>query len=114
MRYRLTRPEVETFCKTGYLEEETVFPSGVFRYVLRAEKDLEEPAADINGAAITVSLPASVQEDWLADSRVGYSNSTDWNDPQSLSVLVEKDFACLDNTVEDQSDNFPNPKGDAC
>jgi hypothetical protein len=24
--------------------------------------------------------------------------------------LLEKDFACLDNTLEDQSDNYPNPK----
>jgi hypothetical protein len=26
-----------------------------------------------------------------------------------LFLLVEKDFVCLDNTVEDQSDNYPNP-----
>jgi hypothetical protein len=24
-------------------------------------------------------------------------------------LLVEKDFVCLDNTIEDQSDNYPNP-----
>jgi len=23
--------------------------------------------------------------------------------------LVEKDFKCLDNVAEDQSDNYPNP-----
>ncbi len=111
MRYRLTRPEVEAFCKNGYLEEQTAFPSGVFRYILRAEENLSEPTADLRAGAVTVSLPATARRGWLEESRVGYSNSADWNDPGALSVLVEKDFTCLDNTVEDQSDNFPNPKG---
>jgi len=26
-----------------------------------------------------------------------------------LHLLLEKDFVCLDNTAEDQSDNYPNP-----
>ena len=26
-----------------------------------------------------------------------------------LVLLVEKDFTCLDNAEEDQSDNYPNP-----
>ncbi|MDC6354869.1 MULTISPECIES: DUF7009 family protein [unclassified Robiginitalea] len=112
VRYRLTRAEVETFCKIGNIEEETVFPSGVFRYILRAEVGVAEPKADFTRGAVTVTLPASAREGWLEDTRVGYSNSADWNDPGALSVLVEKDFACLDNTVEDQSDNFPNPNAE--
>jgi hypothetical protein len=28
---------------------------------------------------------------------------------QELFLLIEKDFVCLDNTFEDQSDNYPNP-----
>jgi hypothetical protein len=28
---------------------------------------------------------------------------------QSLKLLLEKDFVCLDHTDEDQSDNYPNP-----
>ena len=112
VRYRLTKSEVEIFCRTGNLVEETVFPSGVFRYILQAEEGVAEPTADFTRGAITVTLPAWAQEGWLEASRVGYSNSADWNDPGSLSVLVEKDFACLDNTVEDQSDNFPNPNAD--
>ncbi|MBC2839271.1 hypothetical protein [Robiginitalea sp. SC105] len=114
IRYRLTRPEVDTFCREGYLEEETVFPSGTFRYVLQAEDSISEPIADFRDGCVVVSLPASAQSDWLAEDRVGFSNSADWNDPARLSILVEKDFACIDNPAEDQSENFPNPKGEAC
>jgi hypothetical protein len=28
---------------------------------------------------------------------------------EKLHLLVEKDFTCLDNVTEDQSDNYPNP-----
>ncbi len=38
------------------------------------------------------------------------NNDVDWNDETKLSVLVGKDFTCLDNTIEDQSDNYPNPR----
>jgi hypothetical protein len=41
----------------------------------------------------------------LADTdTVGYEN-----DHGNLHLLVEKDFTCLDNVAEDQSDNYPNP-----
>jgi hypothetical protein len=30
----------------------------------------------------------------------------------ALNLLVEKDFTCLDNVAEDQSDNYPNPLAD--
>jgi hypothetical protein len=28
---------------------------------------------------------------------------------ENLYLLVEKDYTCLDNVEEDQSDNYPNP-----
>ncbi len=31
------------------------------------------------------------------------------NEQGKLFLLVEKDFTCLDNVSEDQSDNYPNP-----
>jgi hypothetical protein len=36
--------------------------------------------------------------------RVGFEDTVD-----QLHLLVEKDFTCLDNVAEDQSDNYPNP-----
>ena len=32
------------------------------------------------------------------------------SDKNEIYLLLEKDFTCLDNTIEDQSDNYPNPK----
>jgi hypothetical protein len=36
--------------------------------------------------------------------KVGFGNQA-----AGLHLLIEKDFTCLDNVDEDQSDNYPNP-----
>jgi len=36
--------------------------------------------------------------------RTGFENNAG-----GLQLLVEKDFTCLDNVAEDQSDNYSNP-----
>ncbi|UII81266.1 hypothetical protein [Flagellimonas sp. CMM7] len=109
VRFRLTKTEVETFGKTGNFTEITHFRSKVFTYTLVAKEGITELEADFVDNSITIYFPKSEQKDWANTDRVGLSNSVDWNDPAALSILVEKDFTCLDNTDEDQSDNYPNP-----
>lgn len=109
VRYRLTRPEVELFSKTGYLEEKTEFPSNTLVYALKAEKGRTELGADMNNGNITLYFPDSEKEIWFKSERVGYKNSMPVDDTLKIDLLLEKDFACLDNVEEDQSDNFPNP-----
>ena len=40
---------------------------------------------------------------------VGLENEMEIAPGKILYLLLEKDFKCLDNTTEDQSDNYPNP-----
>ena len=113
VRYRLTRKEVEDFCRTGRVQEQTEFAEGTFTYALQQRDDISELTAGFAANTITLYLPKRASADWDSSDRVGFSNSADWNDPDTLSLLVEKDFTCIDNTVEDQSDNYPNPNA-AC
>ena len=39
----------------------------------------------------------------------GFQHKQALSNGKELFLLVEKDFVCLDNTFEDQSDNYPNP-----
>lgn len=110
VRYRLTKTEVETFSETGSFAEVTHFQSKALTYALVAKGGITELEADYTGDSITIYFPKTEQEDWATSDRIGYSNSADWNDKNQLSLLVEKDFTCLDNTIEDESDNYPNPK----
>jgi hypothetical protein len=42
--------------------------------------------------------------EFVNTDKVGYEGTHG-----NLHLLVEKDFTCLDNVAEDQSDNYPNP-----
>lgn len=111
VRYRLTQSEVKTISETGYYQEQTPFPNGrVFTYALKTSPGIEQLDATFDGDTITMLMPESAAKSWFTDSRVGYENDT----PNGgLHLLLEKDFVCLDETVEDQSDNYPHPYADS-
>ena len=46
---------------------------------------------------------------WANSDRVGLQHTNLMENGKELFLLVEKDFVCLDETIEDQSDNYPNP-----
>ncbi len=49
-------------------------------------------------------MPEIMAAEWEITDRVGFEGFD--ND---LFLLIEKDFKCLDETIEDQSDNYDNP-----
>nr|WP_209444233.1 hypothetical protein [Pedobacter borealis] len=49
-------------------------------------------------------MPEKMVEELVNTDKVGFSNLSG-----PVSLLIEKDFTCLDNVEEDQSDNYPNP-----
>ncbi|XLS29681.1 DUF7009 family protein [Flavobacteriaceae bacterium M23B6Z8] len=110
VRLRLTKSEVEAFCEEGIYEEKTRFTTKTLTYRIIAKKNIHLLEADYQEDIITVYFPDAKRTEWLTTDCVGYNNEVDWNDHTALSVLIEKDFTCLDNTAEDQSDNYPNPK----
>lgn len=116
IRYRLTQTEVKTFCEKGIYTETTHFRTSIFTYALQAKEGITALQAEFNDHTITLFLPREECSVWSASDRIGYQNAIPLGDGKELSLLLEKDFACLDNTTEDQSDNYPNPKGgtDTC
>jgi hypothetical protein len=109
VRYRLTRSEVETFSKNGFLSETTHFLSNTLTYALKAAPGQDELSADLNNNNITLYFPDTEKEIWYRSERVGYKHVQVLPDGTRLTLLIEKDFACLDHVDEDQSDNYPNP-----
>jgi hypothetical protein len=103
LRYRLTRSEVERFAAEGYIKEETNFGTTKLTYVLQ-KSFTGNLQAHFENNSITLSMPDYLVDEWANTERVGFENA-DGN----LYLLIEKDFMCLDNVAEDQSDNYPNP-----
>jgi hypothetical protein len=56
-----------------------------------------------------MALPAQDALDWYDSNQVGFERDMEVAPGVILKLLLEKDFACLDDTDEDQSDNYPNP-----
>ena len=103
IRYRMSKTDVEQFLKLGYWEEAVDF--GVQKLVYAIKKHNEqELKAGFYQNTITLYMPEHMAIAWEAPESVGFSGYHD-----KLSLIIEKDFQCLDNTQEDQSDNYPNP-----
>ena len=109
IRIRLTKTEVDYFGTSGYLEEKTEFGNSELVYALQSKANINEISANFEGNTITVSLPELECKDWVETERIGLENKMDIGMGKQLFLLIEKDFVCLDNTLEDQSDNYPNP-----
>ena len=109
LRIRLTKTEVSTLANTGYLEEQTVFPGNQFVYALQSADDAIELSATFSNNKMTMLVPAAFIKDWPANEVVGINTNMPLPNEQSMYLLLEKDFVCLDETFEDQSDNFENP-----
>jgi hypothetical protein len=112
VRFRLTKSEVASISEQGYLEEQTVFgpaPDQIFTYALQSKEGIHQLEASFENNRITLFIPAAEALTWYHSERVGFENDTDNGTEHPLHLLLEKDFVCLDETAEDQSDNYPNP-----
>ena len=110
IRFRLTRPEVETLCTKGSVTESTSFADNQFVYSVELSEYYDQLSAIFADNTITLYLPANISLDWHKNEVVGFENQLVLANGESLHLLVEKDFTCLVDRGEDESDNYRNPK----
>jgi hypothetical protein len=103
LRYRLTRSDVAAIIKDGRLEDHTEFGHQTFSYALQTTTDYDLTAT-FHENRITLFVPHTMIDKLANTDEVGFEN-----EQGKLFLLVEKDFTCLDEVSEDQSDNYPNP-----
>ena len=109
VRFRLSRTEVEKLCSTGRIEDATSFGTTQFGYAVISDAAIEQLTASYTEHQITLSVPQSFLENWPDNQLVGFEANMLLDGENTLYLLIEKDFKCLDNTTEDQSDNYENP-----
>ena len=108
LRFRLTKTEVNKLSETGYLQEQTNFYNNQFIYAMQ-RTDAAVLSATFEHNKITMFVPDSFTKDWPVNNVVGLDIKMPLANNESLYLLIEKDFICLDDTHEDQSDNYENP-----
>lgn len=114
IRLRLKRSEVDRFLRTGRVEERIVSGAGhqeSFHYLLEANDAVSAPKGSIAPGSVVVQIPTADALRWALTSQTGIEGEQIIDSKISLRILVEKDFACLDGSEEQNADTFPNPLG---
>jgi hypothetical protein len=112
IRLRVSRSDLAEFIESGILEETICFGRNAgseLTYALVIDAVGRGVDVEAAGQRIAVQVPAEMARNWAETDAVGMSGKVDLGVRGVLSVLVEKDFACLDRSAENNEDTFPNP-----
>ena len=116
LRLRVSRSEVAKLLAGDCLEETIHFtPEAVakFTFALQQETSLSRPTVQYTDSRVAVLIPAEQANAWGATDQVGIAEDISLGSFGSLALLIEKDFACLDRSEEDNEDTFSNPNAGA-
>lgn len=111
LRLRLMRGEVDAMARAGAVEETIHFaPDAALVYRLEASDEVERPVATFDGRRLCVVLPRAAVAHWAGSDEVGIRAGQAIAGERQLTILVEKDFACLTpREDEDESDMYDHP-----
>ena len=112
IRLRLKRGEVDQIAAGISIVEETHFPGSILRYRLDTSENHEISTSFSNGSLV-VSLPKSKALSWAGSDEVSLHAEQQLSATGSLSILIEKDFSCLEpghhRDCADDEDTFSHP-----
>ena len=111
IRLRLGRSEVRRLADERVVYEQTDFGCGRrLGYALHAD-DVPAAVATFEDGVVVVRLPLEAARQLTDSDQVGVEASQPLEGGAELTILVEKDFECLDGpAAEPQDDAFPNPR----
>lgn len=115
LRLRVSPSEMARLLAEGRIEETIRFaPQAEAKLTYALEHAATEEAISVRyrPQEVTVVLSTKSARSWAEGEEVGVWGSVRIGSDE-LALLVEKDFACLDRTDEDNKDRFSNPKGKA-
>jgi len=109
LRLRLSKTDVQRLAETGRVSDKISFGVEQLMYSLKSADNIEQPEATFSINHIIITIPAKFVAEWPSNNTIGIDAIQNTGNNETLSILIEKDFQCLDETTEDQSDNYTNP-----
>ncbi len=112
IRMRAQIPEVETIKTTGVIEAFVrLGPNNNDKLIYKVKfDDSSDLNIEFHDREVIMHVPKETGRQWAESEEVGIYGSQDLGGGKHLKILLEKDFKCLDNTDEDQSIMYPNPR----
>jgi len=110
IRLRLLKSEVEQFAADGRISDETSFGANALRYTLAMSMDAESISGAFENNEIAVFIPEQAAREWASNDKVGFEIEQPTGANGSLTIIIEKDFVCIDRPDDpDREDAYPNP-----
>jgi hypothetical protein len=117
LRLRVTPSEAKQLLRDGVVREHvqlTANPEDRLTYAVTSSLFGAVTTVAYQLGNVTVCVPAIQLQKWAGGEEVGVYADIALGDDQRLSVAIEKDFACLDQSDADNEDTFPHPNPAAC
>ena len=112
IRLRVSRSELDRFLQGERIEDTIHFssePDAKLTYALENAAFGASTRVHYSIGHITVLLSKDHVRTWSGTSQVGIYTSAEIGSENSLELVIEKDYACLDRSDEDKTDTFENP-----
>jgi Family of unknown function (DUF7009) len=112
LRLRITRPELDQLMRNARIEESISFAPGDasrLTYSLEHIATTPSPTVSFQPPSLAVILPTAQAQQWAAGEDIGIYAAITLDPGSSLDLIVEKDFACLHGSADENRDAFPNP-----
>jgi hypothetical protein len=112
VRLRLKRGEVDQLVKLGQVQETIIMgdgPDDQLVYTLESSPKVFAPQVSLKKNHVLVEVPRDTAVHWATSDAVGIETRISIGGGREVHVLVEKDFACLNDNEEQNRDAFPNP-----
>jgi hypothetical protein len=118
VRFRVVPSEVNMLLREGKLNAQVRFscqPNGWLLYSLILDQTVEKVTVDFIDGEVRARLPREEAVRWATTEAVTLRGEKELDGSSFLTLLVEKDFACLDLSDEENLDTYPNPNaGQVC
>ena len=117
MRLRVSRSELARFLDGERIEETIHFtraPEASLTYTLESAVQAAPVRVQYESQIVKVLLSKDQAGIWGEENEVGVYGTLDTGAAGSLEIIVEKDFACIDRSDEENSDAFANPQAASC
>jgi hypothetical protein len=113
IRLRLSQTDIRNFAENGVVDETVQIgpvSEAAFSFRLHRSETIDRTSASYQNNCLTISIPSGIADQWSTSEDVSIKASQPTSDAAELSILIEKDFACLTpRTGDDDKDAFPNP-----
>jgi len=111
IRLRLSKTDIQSLKDTGTVTEQTILAGEeVFVYELMVAESAVAVGASFKEGKLVVWLPLAKAAILTDSSEMGLYSIQENGEINGLNIVIEKDLQCLENTHEDQSDMYDNPK----